>query len=411
MTSGNFKSVPIDSIWLDREKRQRRELTGIPELAESIQRVGLIHPPVIRQDGELIAGERRFTAVKELGWTHISVQYAEDLPPDELHVIELEENIRRVDISWQDQCRAVERYHELRKEQNPEWNSVKTAETLGMSRIEVQEKRAVAKELDNNTRVAEAPKYSVARNIVRRNTERRKASTLKEIEVDETTPEEPPVPFILADFSEWARTYDGEPFNLLHCDFPYGVNADKHDQGAAAAHGGYADTEEIYWQLIATLKGGMENVVAPSAHLIFWFSMDYYQSTFNALQMMGWHVNPFPLIWYKSDNSGILPDPNRGPRRIYETAFFASRGDRKIVQAVSNCFPAPVTKEVHMSEKALPMLKHFLRMAVDEYSSVLDPTCGSANALRAAETLGAHRVFGLERDPEFYERAKEHWNT
>src|SRR5690606_15860787 len=106
---------------------------------------------------------------------------------------------------------------------------------------------------------------------------------------------------------------------------------------------------DVYWRLVDTLGASMRNVVAESAHLIFWFSMDYYADTKVALEGMGWSVNPFPLIWFKSDNSGILPDPSRGPRRVYETAFLASRGDRKIIQAVSNVFAAPVVKRIHMS--------------------------------------------------------------
>lgn len=55
-----------------------------------------------------------------------------------------------------------------------------------------------------------------------------------------------------------------------------------------------------------------------------------------------------------------------------------------------------------MNEKPLSMLKHFLRMLIDETTSFLDPTAGSANAVRVAGGLGAHRVLGIERDPEFF---------
>jgi predicted RNA methylase len=37
-------------------------------------------------------------------------------------------------------------------------------------------------------------------------------------------------------------------------------------------------------------------------------------------------------------------------------------------------------------------------MLVDEHTSLLDPTCGSANALVAAELGGASSVLGLEVD-------------
>jgi hypothetical protein len=210
------------------------------------------------------------------------------------------------------------------------------------------------------------------------------------------------------DFHEWAPKYSGTPFNFIHCDFPYGVSADKHDQGQAAAQGGYEDSFHVFEHLLATLSQSMDNVVAESAHLMFWFSMDYYQFTLEELTRMGWRVNHFPLIWFKNDNTGILPDPNRGPRRVYETAFFASRGDRKLTGrgAVGNVCAWPGRdKSLHMSEKPVGMLKHFMGMAVDEFSRVFDPTAGSGNALKAATALGAEQVLGLERDQEFHARS------
>lgn len=152
----------------------------------------------------------------------------------------------------------------------------------------------------------------------------------------------------------------------------------------------------------------MSNVVAPKAHLMFWFSMKYYTETKARLEAMGWKVNPHPLVWVKSDNLGVIPDANRGPRQIYETCLFASRGDLFINAPVSNAFSHPGKgKSIHMNEKPVPMLKHFMRMFCDEYSRVLDPTCGSANALKAATALGAPTVLGIERDPEFFARSAE----
>jgi DNA modification methylase len=113
----------------------------------------------------------------------------------------------------------------------------------------------------------------------------------------------------------------------------------------------------------------------------------------------------------KSDNVGILPDPQRGPRRIYETAFFGSRGDRKVVSAVSNAYAAPTDRGVHMSIKPEPVLRNFFRMFVDESTLMLDPTCGSGSSLRAAESLSARHVAGLEIDPDFCEQANRTLKT
>lgn len=424
MTSGSFNSTPVDSIIILRDERQRRELRNIEELAESIHRLGLIHPIVITEDNVLVAGERRLTAVRSLGWTHIPTQLATDLDRLTLHAIELEENVKRVDITWQEKALAMDQYMELRRQQEGVISQENVAKELGLSRSEVTKNLAVAQALKTgNERIAKADKFSTALNIVERENSRKQASAIERIgatvaEVVSLPDEEPPVvegkkvPLLNEDFHEWAAAYSGQPFNFIHCDFPYGVGMHKSDQGAGQEYGAYADSPDVYWNLLGTLAMSMSNVVAESAHLMFWFSMDYYTETKKLLEDMGWKVNPFPLIWLKSDNTGIIPDANRGPRRIYETAFFASRGDRKIVQAKSNAYAYPGReKSIHMNQKPVVMLKHFMGMFVDEYSFVLDPTAGSAGALKAAEALGAGRVLGLEKDREFFTRSYEAYHT
>jgi ParB/RepB/Spo0J family partition protein len=441
MTSANFRTVAVSDIVIDRSVRQRRELKNIEQLAASIKVAGLINPPVVDKNMNLVAGERRLTACIKLGWTSIPVQFAEDLPPDQLYLIELEENVKRDDLSWQDNCLAIENYHNMRAKMSPKWNFTSTAMALGMSQNDVSERHLVALALiEGDPMVLAADKYSVARGLVQRKRERASASAveklkamsgttapsiktvqLSEEEMAELAADGPGdsfitealeraasvIPFVHADFHDWVKTYSGPKFNFIHCDFPYGVDAGNHNQGAAKAFGGYDDGEDVYWQLLYTLSEAMSNVVDSSAHCMFWFSMDYYAGTKARLEEMGWTVNPFPLIWHKSDNSGILPDPKRGPRRIYETAFLCSRSDRFIVRSVSNVYSAPNTKLIHMSEKNPEMLEHFFRMFVDDSTLMLDPTMGSGQAVRVAERMGAHMVCGLERSEEFYSRAKQ----
>lgn len=410
MTSGIFAAVSPDSIWVDRAKRQRKDLVNIEELAASITANGLIHPPVIRRDGELIVGERRWTAIKSLGWTSMPVQYVEDLDEDELQAIEYEENVGRVDLPWQDQVMAVHNYHQHRLSRDPDWTISATAERLGAGVSTVFTKLGVAQNLIKGEKlVVEAPKYSVAKNVTQRIEQRKAASAADAVTTTITNkPVERQVPILHADFHEWAVDYTGPRFNFIHCDFPYGVGIDKSDQSARMGHGEYKDSPDVYWELMERLSRSMTSVVSDSAHMMFWFSMDYYHETLEQLRQMGWKVLNSPLIWVKSDNTGILPDANRQPRRIYETAFFCSRGDRYIKTSVANAFLAPGReKSIHMNEKPVAMLRHFFRMFVDDTSRVLDPTAGSGNALKAAAGLGASHVLGLERDLEFYTRAKE----
>lgn len=421
-----FRNTLISSITINRDARQRKELRNIEDLAESIARLGLIHPIVIDRDNVLVAGERRLTACTQLGWSHVTTQYREDLDELTAWAIELEENIKRSDLTWQEECAAIEQYHKLREQQEGVWTKADTARELGIDPRTIGNKLDVAKEISQgNERVINADKYSTARNITERKKSREAASTIDDAgaaidmalgivtPTKEITPARS-VPLLNEDFHEWASAYCGPRFNMIHCDFPYGVGMHKSDQGAGQEFGTYADGEDVYWKLLDTLEMSMSNVVDDSAHLIFWFSMDFYNRTFIRLTQMGWKVNPFPLIWFKNDNTGIIPDAQRGPRRVYETAFFASRGDRLLTErgARANTFAfAGRGKEIHMNEKPVPMLQHFMSMCVDEVSRVLDPTAGSANALKAATNLGAPTVLGLERDSEFFQRSVDMYYT
>ena len=223
----------------------------------------------------------------------------------------------------------------------------------------------------------------------------------------------PPAPILHSTFQQWLSTYTDHPFNFIHCDFPYGVNVFDGEYGDARGDKHYLDTPDTYFSLISLLANNLNKVMAHSAHIMFWFSMEHYEATFAAFrkEMPDVIWQKFPLIWIKSDNVGIMPDPKRGPRRIYETCLIGSRGDRPVVKAVSNAYSCPTDKQHHPSTKPEPMLRHFFQMFVDNGTRMLDPTCGGGSALRAAETLGAEQVLGLEQDEEHFNNATKAFNT
>jgi DNA modification methylase len=206
------------------------------------------------------------------------------------------------------------------------------------------------------------------------------------------------------DFHTWADTYSGPKFNLLHCDFPYGANFNSGPQSGRDKWETYADGEDVYWKLIDTLCTNLDKIMSVSGHLMFWLSADV-PIMFNTLRAFsekapGLRFHSKPLIWLKSDNVGILSDPQRWPRHIYETCLIASREDRKIIRAVSDAYSAPTDKAHHPSAKPEPVLRHFMGMFVDEQTRFFDPTAGGGSSLRAAESLGATTVLGLELSPE-----------
>lgn len=417
-------SIPISSvIVLPDRQRKFMDPAHIASLAESIGRLGLIHPIVLDEDNALIAGECRLEAHKLLRLTSIPFRRMSDLSAFDRKSIELEENVKRKNLSWQEECEALAELHALHLSVDPDWTQEQTAQIVGYAQQEVSRKLAVAVELAaGNEAIASADKLSVAHNMVQRTNERKRATAIASIAptlaiATETEVPEPQIvapPIINCSFHDWQQAYDGQKFNLIHCDFPYGINVADAPRQNSAIKDYYEDSPDIYWSLLDRLGLAMGNVVDDSAHLIFWFDMGYYSQTLSALRAMGWTVAAHPLIWHKLDNSGVAPDPQRLPRRTYETAFFAHRGDRKLTQSGTRSnsfgFPGRRAEDAHVSEKPVPMLQHFMSMVCDEYSTVLDPTCGSGNAIKVARDLGATSFLGLEIDPQFFADTCRRWN-
>ena len=78
-------------------ERARSDLGDVGSLAESIEQHGLLHPIVITETGELIAGVRRLEAFRLLGRTEIPTRVV-DIERQALG--EQAENIDRKESAW-----------------------------------------------------------------------------------------------------------------------------------------------------------------------------------------------------------------------------------------------------------------------------------------------------------------------
>lgn len=415
-TTNDFHLVPLTEIWVDRNKRQRTELRDVDKLADSLATIGLLNPITINRNMELIAGERRLTAARNLGWETIPAHFYETLDPVEMKKVELEENIRRHDLTWQETAAAVKEYHDIRIADDPQWSQERTAEALNISKTSVSRYVQTANALERGDEsVTKAPTLRAAANIVTRKTSRAidvqiakglQAAVSPQDPEESSDEENCPHTILNEDFIKYISSAKVAPYyDVLHCDFPYGVNHNKSDQGNAAAFEQYDDTTDVYWELVEVLVENLDKFMLPDCHIIFWLSMNFYHETKLALEQAGFTIVPQPLIWHKTDNKGVASDVERRPRNVYEAALYGWRGNRKQFKLISNVYGAPTTKEIHVSEKPVAMLKHFMSAVVDEHSKVIDPTCGSGNAIRAAIQLNAARAAGYEIRPTIAKQA------
>jgi len=400
-------------------------------------------------------------------WTKIPAQLGSNFTELDLLSYEFIENHQRKDLSWQDKARAVYQIHvEGLKTEGSNWNNTLTGKATGLDHSTVAKYLKVWRPMEDNPTkeieliLKESPTLNSALQSLSRHISRRQdqvislttsttnikrslpeldqpnlvnpikkpgpqSGTPKTEEGGLTLPEETDEEWedlveaqaitfgetllINADAHKWAADYTGQPFNFLHCDFPYGIDFNTGAQGKtvdAQLTNDYDDSEDVYWALLDTLSHRAKSLIADSAHILFWYSqnLEAETETYFAKYLPEATVQKFKMIWHCSDGNGIVPDPQRYGRRTYETAMLLTFGDRKIVAPKALSFAAPrgTSSRIHRSQKPVAVLHHFMSMFVDDASSVLDLTAGSGTSLLVAHQLGAKRITGLEISGEAY---------
>ncbi|MCM1322404.1 MAG: ParB N-terminal domain-containing protein [Bacteroides sp.] len=117
--------INIDSIKV--KKRIRKDIGDLEPLKESMQKYGLMNPVTVNEKYELIAGERRLAAAKQLGWTDINAVVVNADDKADLLEMELEENVQRLPFTEEE---LLDGYAALKKLRSPNffrrlWNAVK----------------------------------------------------------------------------------------------------------------------------------------------------------------------------------------------------------------------------------------------------------------------------------------------
>ena len=105
----NLKDIKI-------KKRVRHDLGDLEALKNSLRTYGLLNPITLNEKYELIAGERRLQAAKQLGWTNINAVILSNISDVEELELELEENNQRKEFTKEE---LLEGYRRLENLKNP----------------------------------------------------------------------------------------------------------------------------------------------------------------------------------------------------------------------------------------------------------------------------------------------------
>lgn len=425
--------VALDSIQIA-PNRQRQDLDEetIAELARSIKAAGLLHAPVCRTHPEnagipiLVAGERRLRAIKmahALGFTihyegraipagQVPISLLGELNAIQAEEAELEENVKRKDLSWQERAAAESRLHNLRSAQAAQRGGAqtvrKTAEEIhgrgdGYYQDAVRTNLVVANHLGDPD-VAKAATAKDALKILKRKEDvARNVARAKELGRETATDLHQCFNVSFRDL----RVSETTLFDVILTDPPYGIDAsDFGDSGGKIVQGSEShryDDSHANWKTLALDFAEMSwQVTKPQAHLYAFCDFDRFHELKPLLESFGWNVHRTPLIWHKSGNGGRVPWPTSGPRRHYEIILYAVKGGKPVNFIGADVISCPNDDNLgHGAQKPVAVYLELLRRSARAGDKVLDPFAGTGPIFPAAHELKCLAT-GIELDPATY---------
>lgn len=434
-----MKFLPLSAITiLSNRQRQLHDADGHQELINSILECGLLHAPVVREsEGAyiLVAGERRSRAMMELHDLGQVFQYNNaDVPEGMIPVTslgylseleaeeaELDENLRRLDLTWQEQADATSRLHTLRGKQKAAVSA--TAQTIADTALElrgrsdgayqdaVRKELIVAKHRDNPV-IAKAKSTDEAFKLLKKDEERKKNIELAAT-VGATFTADKHTILHESCLTAMLRPEMQSAFDVILTDPPYGMGADTFsDAGGrmASIEHHYDDSYESWKTLIAAWAPLSFAVAKPQAHAYVFCDFDRFHELKAAMQAAGWYVFRTPFICHKL-NSGRVPLPDRGPRRQYEIILYAIKGNKPVTHIYSDVLASQADEQMsHGAQKPVAVYQNLLQRSVRPGDSVLDCFGGSGTLLPAAHAYQCIATV-IEQTPEYYalclRRAKE----
>lgn len=446
--------VDLVQIAPDRQ-RQEFDAQAMEDLKTSIEAKGLMHAIVVRDSTQgpvLVAGERRLRALKDIYALDGVIRYngefishgqvptvtLGELDPLEAEEAELDENLKRKDLTWQELANAHARLHKLRQKQKEQLTYTPPGADAPIQ-VFTQTYADTAKELsgrsDGSFQDTVRKEVIVARNLDK--PEVAKAKTLEEAwkvlkRSEQAEANRELAAKVGATFtSDLHRAYHGnclkwmgayiaanakgdpntELFDVILTDPPYGMGADQFgDGGKDLPDHQYSDSYEDWLRLMmssedrVSIKGWCQlayEITKPEAHLYAFCDLDRFHEFKHMLEQAGWYVFRTPLIDYKTD-SGRVPLPDRGPRRQYELVLYAIKGNKPVTHIYPDVIPCQADPNMtHGAQKPVALYVNLLKRSVKPGDRVLDTFAGSGTIFPAAHSLQCVAT-GVEQEANYY---------
>lgn len=409
--------ILIADIKVDARERQRTDVAGdgtgsLENLAKSIKEYGLLEPILLDQDNNLVAGFRRLTASIMLGMDTIRYERLGTLDPVRAQEIELEENIRRHQLNWQEESKAVTRIHGMKMTSDPTWTAEKTAEALDMSRRKVFNSIELAKAVDEFPDVARAETQAGAmmrlgqiKQLDQRKVDAKVRMQAEEMGIKPKTSalvvqtDLKPVPNFLNELAD-------ESVDFFMSNPPYGVDIESVFIGERTI---YEDAAKDIVPMLYRVAKEVYRALKPDRWFVFFYPTARLEEGKDILNTAGFAFQQVPCVWYKPNKFlSSLSNPYQSFSSQYETFFWARKGQPRFNKLrLGNVFVYDTPDRddrIHPLQMPVDLWKEIIEIGSVEGESIIEPFAGSGSGGVAAVETSRNYV-GLELSPEFTERA------
>lgn len=377
----------------------------VDEIVESIKKFGQLQPIIIEDidDGEpiLIDGLHRLEAIKKLGDRKVYAVHRQEVDILFVREMELETNIRRKEMTWQERTYALAELHKIRQSQDPTWGTTQTAEVARVrGPAEVSEAVLITKMIDLFPEIGKAKNKSQALSMAHAKAKLVTAASEASRNIIDYEQLEPKL--VLGDSVEVIKTLPDGFCHAIITDPPFGIGYDERVAGTAHSISDYKDDKDSYERLL-TMAPHLYRVLKEDGWLVWFLGVSWYERVKTVFREAGFTVDEIPIIWDRSDGRTFTNRPDRYFTRAYDIALHCFKGNPTMViksrPNVIRVAPVEGSDRELLVERPVGLYQELIQRLTHPGQRVVDFFAGSGSCLAAAAML-KRDFFGVELSPE-----------
>ena len=440
---GELMQLRHSSIDIGERARKEFNEDSLKELGLDIWEHGLHHPIVVldkfaagltdTQNGVrpylLLAGERRYRATLMMVREYTIAEREDEIPDHirrvpckvyrrqmsdkEIKIIELSENAKREDFTFQEKARLTEEIHNALDEvadishrgKKKKHTARNTADFMNVSEGTVSQDRTIAAALNSDDAIlkAKVEKATTKAKALKEIKKHKEAVIAAEISRrvamrqskggDKLT--NIAASYLLTSFQDGMSEIEDRSIDFIELDPDYGIGF----RESGPARQGTRDSAEDYIEIppeeyeteVQAYAEECYRVLKDNSWMIVWYAIGpWHDTTRKIFEEAGFNVAPIPAFWYKMTGNSSTPAYQLGNEM--EFFFYCRKGVPRLAKMGRNNvfkFRVPTQSErFHPAEKPIELYEEIFDTFVREGARAIVGFAGSGNAILAGHNRG-----------------------